>query len=599
VGPTAPVAQVAAPAGPFPVDQTSAHAFGRALPLRDPVEAQKLVCVAIGRLVLHDSDDDARLAALLVLDRYARQIREMLLVRYVEGDAQLRALDRTYWQSAMRLSQSFFNAYEQFQQGGGHPYDVSGPASVSCLLTQLFLHRKFEFLLRLFRYKKPNAEHWRGLHEAYVQARADELTSHPVVVVQADGKPGPATTLEQQYIQILLLDMMNGGQYSPRELLWASSWFMDWSSALPRLACQFDANANHPDHGFVVDLGSGTGLKRVSPESTGSQLVFDPSPLMLLIDDKVTALRDPTAHRRWSAPVEREAQIALLARLRILLAPSPVLIERRGERTPVAQSVQAIVGLAGIARMLRESGRAEIHAIASSANQSEGDTILPFHGNARMPSPMPQVNSQPAAFATDDDLAALQQPWQVKDRSDSGCRMRGQIRDLNLWIPGSLVAMREDANAPWTLSVVRRFKRLMVDRVEIGVEHIGCRPRFVKIVTDVRLDPASDDLPEASRRSFAAIYLPASEQLPAMPIKTLLLPAREFKSGSVVMLLSSRSTYVLRLNAPIQQHMGFVWTSFAIVDKQAATAAANGSEKAERSPIPGARVPLGTAAAHP
>jgi hypothetical protein len=597
VGLSAPVAQHAALAGPFPVDQTSAHVFGRALPLRDPVAAQQRVCGAIARLVHHDSDDDARLAALLVLDRYARQIRDMLLLRYVEGDAQLRALDRNYWQSAMRLSQSFFNAYEQFQQGNGQPYDVGGPASVSCLLAQRFLHRKFEFLLRLFRYKKPNPEHWRGLHDAYAQARADDLTSHPVVVVQADGKPGPATTLEQQYIQILLLDMMNGGQYSPRELLWASSWFMDWSHALPRLAPPL--NDDQPDHGFVVDLGSGTGLKRASTESAGNLLVFDPTPLMLLIDDKVASLRDPAVHRHWSAPVEREAQIALLARLRILLAPSPVLIERRGERTPVAQSVQAIVGLASIARMLREGARAEIHAIASSANQQEGDTIQPLHGSARMPLPVPQASALPAAFATDDDLAALQQPWQVKDRSDSGCRMRGQIRDLNLWIPGSLVAMREDAAAPWTLSVVRRFKRLMVDRVEIGVEHIGCRPRFVKIVTDVRLDPASDDLPDASRRSFAAIYLPASEHLPAMPINTLLLPAREFKSGSVVMLLSSRSTYVLRLNAPIQQHMGFVWTSFAIVDKQAATAAADGPENVERSALPGARARLGTAAAHP
>lgn len=596
---SAPVAQDAALAGPFPVDQTSAHAFGRALPLRDPVEAQKLVCAAIARLVLHDSDDDARLAALLVLDRYARPIREMLLVRYVEGDAQLRALDRNYWQSAMRLCQSFFNAYEQFQEGTGHPCDIGGPASVSCLLAQLFLHRKFEFLLRLFRYKKPNPEHWRGLHEAYAQARTDELTSHPVVVVQADGKPGPATTLEQQYIQILLLDMMNGGQYSPRELLWASSWFMDWSSALPRLASPFDANPDHPDHGLVVDLGSGTGLKRASAESAGNQLVFDPSPLMLLIDEKVASLGDPTAHRRWSAPVEREAQIALLAQLRILFAPSPVLIERREERTPVAQSVQAIVGLAGIARMLREGARAEIHAIASSSSQPEGDTILPFPANTRMPLHTPPGNTRPASFSTDDDLATLQQSWQVKDRSDSGCRMRGQIRDLNLWIPGSLVAMREDANAPWTLSVVRRFKRLMVDRVEIGVEHIGCRPRFVKIVTDVRLDPASDDLPESSRRSFAAIYLPASEQSPAMPINTLLLPAREFKSGSVVMLLSSRSTYVLRLNAPIQQHLGFIWTSFAIVDMQAATAAANGWERIERSVTPSARVRVGTAAAHP
>jgi hypothetical protein len=234
--------------------------------------------------------------------------------------------------------------------------------------------------------------------------------------------------------------------------------------------------------------------------------------------------------------------------------------------------VQVIVGLPSIARVLREGALAEAQAIASSSTQVEGDTIMPFHANTRMPLDTPTGTTLSSAFSTADDLSALQQAWQLKDRSDSGCRMRGQIRDLNLWIPGSLVAMREHEKAPWTLSVVRRFKRLMVDRVEIGVEHIGCRPRFVKIVTDIRLDPANDDLSKSSRRSFAAIYLPASEQSPAMPINTLLLPAREFNSGSVVRLLSSRSTYVLRLNAPIQQHLGFVWTSFSIIDKHAAAA---------------------------
>jgi hypothetical protein len=282
-----------------------------------------------------------------------------------------------------------------------------------------------------------------------------------------------------------------------------------------------------------------------------------------------------------------------------MFAPRPVLIKRRGAREPVAQAVQVIVGLPSIARVLREGALAEAQAIASSSTQVEGDTIMPFHGNTRMPLDTPTGTTLSSAFSTADDQSALRQAWQVKDRSDSGCRMRGQIRDLNLWIPGSLVALREHEQAPWTLSVVRRFKRLMVDRVEIGVEHIGRRPRFVKIVSDARVDPTSDDLPESSRRSFAAIYLPASEQSPAMPIKTLLLPAREFKAGSTVKLLSSRATYVLRLNAPIQQHLGFVWTSFAIIDKVAAAAAADGSGQVEPAAIAGAGARLRTAEAHP
>ena len=165
--------------------------------------------------------------------------------------------------------------------------------------------------------------------------------------------------------------------------------------------------------------------------------------------------------------------------------------------------------------------------------------------------------------------------WQVKDRSDSGCRMRGQIDDLNRVIPGSLIAFREEENIHWTVTVMRRLRRLMVDYVEIGVEHLGRRPRFVKVVTDCLQVPAIDDVsvdvaPNDRRKCFGALYLPASDMHPTMPIQTLLVPAGVFNVGRTITLLSSAATYQLRLNKPIEQQSDFVWTSFAVIDKSVA-----------------------------
>jgi hypothetical protein len=53
-----------------------------------------------------------------------------------------------------------------------------------------------------------------------------------------------------------------------------------------------------------------------------------------------------------------------------------------------------------------------------------------------------------------------------------------------------------------------------------------------------------------------------------MPIKTLLLPERNFKVDSTVTLLSSNATYTLRLNEPIQRQFEFIWTSFTVIEKQ-------------------------------
>jgi hypothetical protein len=160
----------------------------------------------------------------------------------------------------------------------------------------------------------------------------------------------------------------------------------------------------------------------------------------------------------------------------------------------------------------------------------------------------------------------IPQIWQVKDQSDSGCRMRAQIDNLNLVIPGSLIVIRDSETAPWIVSVVRWFRRLMVDHVEIGIEYLGREPRFVKLVTDSDSD-APAETPNFASRCFAALYLPPSEQYPTMPIKTLLLPAQDFRSDSDVTLLSSSATYRMRLSEPIQQQFEYVWTSFALLDE--------------------------------
>ena len=107
----------------------------------------------------------------------------------------------------------------------------------------------------------------------------------------------------------------------------------------------------------------------------------------------------------------------------------------------------------------------------------------------------------------------------------------------------------------------------MVDHVEIGVEYLGRNPRFVKMVPGYHRDLAIGNVPDQASRCFAALFLPPSEELPTMPIKSLLLPAGEFSAGSDMTLLSSSATYLMRLNEPIQQQFDFVWTSFAVIDK--------------------------------
>ncbi len=461
--------------------RTAEVEFCRSLPWQDPVAAQVLLCGELSRLFSNRAPDKRDLGALLVFDRYSHQIGKRLLLLYAEGDAQLRSLDRAFFMAVQRLSRSFSEAHEGFLEHIRSLADGFPREHARTILIQLFRHRQLELLLRLFRYKKRNSEQWRQLHATYSSAQAQGLAN--------DGSPRDASAdgsasehaLEQQFIQILLLGALGTGQFSPRELLWVREWIGRWGRLLTlRSASPAIGNRDEPN-GFVVDLRSTEGLRRCGAGETGEFLYLDTAPLAAIIEQELAALEDGASPPDLPALPEQESRRALLARLGVLFAPKPAHIERRGEREPVDLSIQAISGLAHIVQVLREERQRKNEQSTNSAAQLEDITISPTGGHTRI---LPFTPGAPGfgALSIATVFGARINAWQIKDRSESGCRMRGQTSDLNGLIPGSLITMRENEGAQWTVAVVRRLRRLMVDRLEISVEYIGRRPRFVKMM---------------------------------------------------------------------------------------------------------------------
>jgi hypothetical protein len=537
----------------------------------DPFEAQMALCETIGQLIRDGQPAIGQLDALLALEQQAQPVIKLLLTQYVEGDGQIGSFEWKAWYSALRLTMSLFQAYEYFLIHIRKTTDDNWTEHERLVQVQLFHHRKIEFLLRFLRYKKRSSDLWRQLHEMYRLAHERDLLNRPDAIVETDGKRRTMGGLEQQYLQILLLEAMNSGQFSPREALWAHGWFARWCSEPGLQLEHLEDRVHFEPKGFVVDLGGSDGLKRAPVErgnsTEGDLLYFDSSPLSGMIDQEMASLRDDATLLYRTTPAVRAGQLALLNRLAILFARNPVEIERRAERRPIAVAVQAIVGFPSIVDELRRNGQKLNEGITSAAAPATENTIWSLDGPTPSPILPTSDNASPISVSVTGPFDATPQIWQVKDRSDSGCRMRGQIDNLNRVIPGSLIAVRDSATAPWTVSVVRWFRRLMVDYVEIGVEYLGREPRFVKMVTDYDLDLATAEGPNSASRCFAALYLPPSEEYPTMPIKTLLFSAREFRADSDVTLLSSNATYKMRLNEPFQHQFEYVWTSFAVIDE--------------------------------
>ena len=529
----------------------------------DPIEIQTAVSEAIARLIQGGAPEIGQLEALFALERHAQPVSELLLAQYVGGDAQIGSFEWKAWHSALRLCQSLFQANEYFLEHIRTVGDDNWRDHEPTVQVQMFEHRKLEFLLRFLRYKKRSPELWRQLHEMYRLAHERNLVSLDAGT-EADGRRRSMRKLEQLYLQILLLEAMNSGQFSPREALWAYRWFTRWASGPGLHLVEVSDRPHFEPKGFVLDPAGSDGLRRALVVG-GNLLYLDSSPLTAMIDQEIASLRDRAALPNQSGPAVRAGQLALLEKLSILFAPNPVNIARRSERKAVSLSVQAIAGFPAIVEELWRSGQQRGVPDTSLATPGNEKTVSSLDVPTFSPLLAANGDAGPISLSMSGPFDALPQIWQVKDRSDSGCRMRAQITDLNHVIPGSLIALRDNETAPWSVAVVRWFRRLMVDHVEIGVEYLGREPRYVKMAANSDNDVANAEARE--QRCFAALYLPPSEKHPTMPIKTLLFPTRDFKAGCDVTLLASNAVYRMRLSEPIQQQFEYVWTSFSVIEK--------------------------------
>ena len=534
----------------------------------DPLAAQGRLCRDLARLGAPQDWDESHLRAMLILDQSAHVTTRRLLTHYVEGDVRQNVFDARYLISARLLSRSFAQAHERLlapmQDRAADRWRKGGVT----LLVQLFRHRQAELLLRLLRYKRHGSEQWRQLHDAYRLAQARSLANEPAYSV-ADHDSATERTLHRQFIELLLLGAMSTGQFSPRELMRASEWIARWSGDLRLQPVDATEVSRRGATGFVVELSGSEGLKRPRLGVHGD-LHLDTTALMATIDEEIAALSGSAADDPGEAPsTGHDASIALLSKLRILFAPKPVHITRRGDRKHIAISVQSVSALRHIVQVVREEEKNRAREFAQASGRTEGITITKPSRSAHAGSPTSVFHARSAAPLTiSSEPATAPKAWQVRDWSDSGCRLRGRAADLNEVIPGTLISLREGPGADWTVAIVRRLRRLMVDHVEMSLEFVGRKPRFVKLIDGPWPVPIAMDAVGVRPKSFGALYLPISEKRPTLPIKTLVVPVHTFSVGRVVSILSSSGTYSLRFNKPLEQHADFVWTTFSLMDGQ-------------------------------
>ncbi len=551
------------PAGPL-ASVTAADQFWQLLPREDPVAAQRAVSETLSALTTRNHLTLGQFRALLALDQLARGLGDALLVDYLTGGVQSQSLETNAWQSAHALSRSFGQAFEcalrQIQDG---ETARGWREHVTTVLLRLFQHRQVEFLLRPFTSEHSIPDGWAGLHRAYRFAESIGARHHPLVSRRSHEECGEASTLEREYIHVLLLQLLNGGHLSPYEAFWLNRKIPRWCAVLSLQAEPALAVADCAEHRFVVDLDSAAGLAWPSRSPAGAPRFLDPAPMLALIGDEIAALGDPARPAERASPLRRARQLKLLGTIATNCRRKAAPVDRRGARLPAVSTVEAVVGLSQITRLLRHERRSKTAAMPWALPEIDAGTNTVAGMSVAEAGLWPSGAQDSVGTAPESGVQGF--VWKMKDRSESGCRLRGKIVNSNRVLPGALVAFREHHGVPWTLAVVRRLRKRMGDRIDIGVEFVGRDPLVVTLAADVDRVAGSTAAPDEKRKYYAAIHLHESSGHPHLPFRTLIMSARDFSARRRLSLQSDGADYTVRLKEPIEEQDSFVWLSYELV----------------------------------
>ncbi|HET9046759.1 MAG TPA: hypothetical protein VFO33_07365, partial [Casimicrobiaceae bacterium] len=445
----------------------AAGVFARTLAEGRPDEAYTRLCEVVAEVVDWRRLDPDRLQALRVLDVQGVRMLEAMLAEYAALGPHVQSQDRRLAKPAFELCAAFAQAFEHILKFLRDPKIFKVLSSrTPDLIVRLMRYREIEMTLTLCQYDSWQRARWKTLHDLYRLACDHGAATSKVVVGQRDGGVEVTVTPQEIYLRIMLLDIAGGGQLLPSEIAATRRGLAQWVDDLTLAVLPASAVGEQFDRaGFCVDPEGGGGLSRSAPAATESLLWLDTAPLAAAIESEIASLRqsnDPFAASR----------VLLLSRLAPMYASQPLEVKRRGERNEVALgSVQvAFGGLEGIYRMLRDEARHRAGRTSSVVPEVDeiviGEAGVPQNPNrACALNPMGSDDSTMNAFVA---MTSAASAWQVRDSSDSGCRLRGRTTELRYLFPGSLMAFRDDEDTPWRLGVVRRLRKIVGTNVELG-----------------------------------------------------------------------------------------------------------------------------------
>jgi cyclic-di-GMP-binding protein len=535
-------------------DKKTVERWLASFPPSDVLGTHSAILTELGVLAAQDSQrTPQRLEAVFHLDSRSEPLRRSLTTQYLEHGNRSTRVESQLWQALFDLTQAFLQCYQAFgREITGHAQNNKWQALLPELLARQITHQGIDAKIRLYRYEQWIPARWTELHLLFQSACTAQIERVPVGTL-ADGL---LTTIEQEYLRVLLLQLMNAGNLSPRHVQWVAEQLAEWCAPL-RLNLEAPTMTS-----FYVDLGGRAGLRRRSPQPLEGRVLFlDTRPLHAVLMQNVIMVEQKVRHDPLSEHTPRRAdQLNLLTKLAAQVDPEFRPVTRRGERQSASGSVDAIVGFAKISGFLRDE---EAGPVAESrtprGNYGETMEIATFgHVRNENSRALDVARQRLAAYAAQGGA------WDVRDVSQTGYRLIAPMTVINAVTLGTLAAIRVEGQPLWTLGIVRRMKRLTAERAEIGLQIIANNLVGVELSSPKRgeADYSVDGaVPTVSGRRFHGLFLSLRKRSDDAPIQTLIVPAGEYQPGKRLQMSIATTVQSIAFGRLLEQQPDWIWAT--------------------------------------
>jgi hypothetical protein len=512
------------------------------LPSGDPIDVQKEALELVAKFPGARKETGApQVEALLKIDARLEPIIAQLTQQYVTNYQKSSAVESRLWHSVFDLVKAFVAAYHAALMAGFPRADSKRwRAVLPWVLVRLVHYKGLDGRFRLFRYSHWIPAQWRDFHELYEFGRIRGWQREQLVFgAGAFAKPG--VSLEQVYLNSLLLMRLDSGNFTPDQVEWAARQLEDWTPSLSLVAPPGEGV------GFYVDLTSAQGLRRRDRKTAGGRnLYLDLSPVYGRVVERMRWLPEQDEDMPQPGDLPPREQRLLLMRLAALFGPEAIAHAPRAVRHAAGGEIRVVVGLQALTRAVAEIERLPDGTRTPGVATSFDEVTLAMN---------PTVSPESMARRIRGSI------WTVVDRSESGCRFIAPVKEAPTRL-GELVAMKEGDH--WMLAVVRRMQRQHVDQVTVGVEIIA--KRLVRVMMRSWMAPADSGRGE-DERPFFGIYLPAHAVNRQSAQRSLIGPEDKFPAGGMVELDTGNGRYLIRFSQTLERQAGWSWALFNAVRK--------------------------------